>query len=83
MSNIAKLADHPRRQRNKLLDRLKAVTPGQLESDERERKEKVREYDVGRFRNQIKYAAARLAELEGENAADEWLTQCMSRGVTK
>jgi hypothetical protein len=41
----------------------------------------MRELDASRYRNQIRYAATRLAQIEGENATDEWLTQCMSRGV--
>jgi hypothetical protein len=74
---VVKLDDH-----RPLTARLRDVlAPGQLESDKAARIRQVREYDVGRYRSQIKYAATRLAQIEGENAADEWLTQCMSKGV--
>jgi hypothetical protein len=74
---IFKLDDH----RKDLTARLRAVTPAQIESDKRERVARMRELDASRYRNQIRYAATRLAQIEGENATDEWLTQCMSRGV--
>jgi hypothetical protein len=64
-----------------LTARLRAVTSAQIESDKRERVARMRELDASRYRNQIRYAATRLAQIEGENATDEWLTQCMSRGV--
>jgi hypothetical protein len=74
---IFKLDDH----RKDLTARLRAVTSAQIESDKRERVARMRELDASRYRNQIRYAATRLAQIEGENATDEWLTQCMSRGV--
>jgi hypothetical protein len=74
---IFKLDDH----RKDLTARLRAVTPAQIESDKRERVARMRELDASRYRNQIRYAATRLAQIEGENATDEWLTQCMSGGA--
>jgi hypothetical protein len=74
---IFNLDDH----RKDLTARLRAVTSAQIESDKRERVARMRELDASRYRNQIRYAATRLAQIEGENATDEWLTQCMSRGV--
>jgi hypothetical protein len=74
---IFNLDDH----RKDLTARLRAVTSAQIESDKRERVARMRELDASRYRNQIRYAATRLAQIEGENATDEWLTQCMSGGA--
>ena len=55
-----------------------ALAPGQLESEARKRIARAHEEKVERYRSQIKFYATRLAEIDGDNAADEWLTQCMS-----
>ena len=78
--SVVKLADHPRRRA--LTEKLQgANAPGQLEREARKRIAQQHEEKVERWRNQIMYYVTLLAESEGENAADEWLTQCMSSGV--
>jgi hypothetical protein len=80
MVAIIKLADHPRRKA--LMDNLAgALAPGQLEREARKRIAQQHEEKVERYRSQIKFYVALLAGAAGENATDEWLTQCMSKGV--
>jgi hypothetical protein len=80
MVAIIKLADHPRRKA--LMDNLTdALAPGQLEREARKRIAQQHEEKVERYRSQIKFYVALLAGAAGENATDEWLTQCMSKGV--
>lgn len=38
----------------------------------------MKDWDAKRYRNQIANAVSKLREIEGDNAADEWLTKCMS-----
>jgi hypothetical protein len=80
MSNVAKLSDHPRR-KALMANLTDALAPGQLEREARKRIAQQHEEKVERYRTQTKFYAALLAEAAGENAADEWLTQCMTRGV--
>ena len=80
MVAIIKLADHPRRKA--LMDNLTdALAPGQLEREARKRIAQQHEEKVERYCSQIKFYVALLAEAAGENATDEWLTQCMSGGA--
>jgi hypothetical protein len=80
MSVVFKLADHPRR-KGLMANLEDALAPGQLEREARKRIAQQHEEKVERYRSQIKFYVDRLKEADGENAADEWLTQCMSRGV--
>jgi hypothetical protein len=75
---VVKLTDH----RKALMANLSgSLAPGHLESEGAKRIARDREKKIEGYRNSIKFYASRLAEAEGENAADEWLTQCMSGGV--